>query len=91
MTVVTVAHVPPEGVAKFQAYEQRVLSLLADHGGRLERRLRSADGLTEVHLVGFPSSEAFAGYRDDPRRKSQSHLLRDSGACTQVLELVDVA
>ncbi|HEV2771919.1 MAG TPA: hypothetical protein VGV57_03705 [Thermoleophilaceae bacterium] len=68
-----------------------MLALLADHGGRLERRLRSADGLTEVHLVGFPSSAAFVGYRDDPRRKAQSHLLRDSGASTQVLELVEVA
>jgi hypothetical protein len=91
VTVVLVAQVRPEGVAKFQEYERRVLGLLSDHGGRPERRLRSADGLTEVHLVGFPSSEAFAGYRDDPRRKSHSHRLRASGASTQVLKLVDVA
>ncbi len=60
MTVVTVAHVRPEGVAKLQAYEQRARA-----------------------------SEAFAGYRDDPRRKAQGHLLADSGA-TQVLEPVDL-
>ena len=32
----------------FQAYETLVLPYLADHGGRMERRLRSLDGLLAI-------------------------------------------
>jgi len=67
-----------------------VLPLLAAHGGRLARRLRSADRLVEVHLVEFRSPEAFAAYRDDPSRAAQARLLEASGAATELLELYDV-
>jgi hypothetical protein len=39
---------PADGVESFQRYEEQVLPLLANHSGRLERRLRSSDGLIEV-------------------------------------------
>ena len=66
-----------------------MLALLPGHGGRLTRRLRSADRLVEVHLVEFPSTEAFASYRDDPRRTALAELLRASGAKIELLELYD--
>ena len=86
-----VARLPADGVAAFEEYERRVLPLLAAHGGRLARRLRSADRLVEVHLVEFPSSQAFAAYRDDPARAAHAGLLEASGAETELFELYDDA
>jgi hypothetical protein len=68
MVVIAVARIPPNSVDDFVAYERVVFALLPDHGGTLEQRFRSADGATEIHIVRFPSHEAFAAYRADPRR-----------------------
>ncbi len=84
------ARVPPEGLEPFASYEARVLPLLAEHGGTLERRLQSADAQVELHLVSFPSDAAFVAYRDDARRREQRHLLERSGAVIELLELYDV-
>lgn len=70
LTLVMIADVPEGGVAAFQEYESHVLPLLAQHGGRLERRLRSADGLVEVHVVSFGSRSGYASYMADPERAS---------------------
>jgi hypothetical protein len=88
---VLVIHLPVDGVESFQRYEAAVLPLLSDHHGRLDRRLRSADERTEVHLVSFPSPEHFESYRNDPRRAAQSHLLDDSHARIELYDLTDVA
>ena len=85
-----IARVPPAGVAAFQAYEDQVLPLLADHGGRLQRRVRNQDGTMEIHLVWFPSEAAFDGFRADPRRAALASLLGDSGAVTEVTRLIDI-
>jgi hypothetical protein len=91
MVYVMVIHLPSDGVETFQRYEAAVLSLLSDHQGRLDRRLRSADQRTEVHLVSFPSAEHFESYRSDPRRAEQSHLLDASQARIELYEVTDVA
>lgn len=52
----------------FEAYEAKVLPLVAKHGGRLEQRLRSLDGTSEVHLLNFPDAAGFEAYRADPAR-----------------------
>jgi hypothetical protein len=39
--------------------------------------------------VAFESREAFAGYREDARRTEQAHLLTESGAAVEVLEVFD--
>jgi uncharacterized protein (DUF1330 family) len=90
ITYALLVRLPVTGVEKFEEYERRVLPLLDDHGGRLERRLRSPDSLTEIHIVAFESREAFAGYREDPRRAAQAHLLAESGAAIELLEVDDV-
>lgn len=90
-TYVLIARMPPAGVQQFQDYESNVIPLIARHGGRLERRLRTADELTEVHVIWFPSEEAFLDYRGDPERTAQVPLLVESGAVTELLELSDVA
>ncbi len=90
VTLALVARVPRAGLADFRAYEDAVLPLLERHGGQLERRLRSMDGLTELHVVAFPSREAVESYRADPERAAHQDLLQRSGAATEVLEVTDV-
>jgi GNAT superfamily N-acetyltransferase len=51
-----------------QLYEDAVLPLLNDHDGRLEQRLRSTDGTSEVHLISFGSRAGYESYLADPRR-----------------------
>jgi hypothetical protein len=87
---VLIARIPPDGVGDYQEYETRLLPLLAEHEGTLERRLRSPDGLVEVHVLGFASHEAFTAYMDDPRRAALRPLLLSSGAQTELLELSEV-
>ncbi len=90
LTYVLLARIPVAGVDAFQRYETAVLPILAEHGAVLERRLRSLDGGTEVHIVRFPSAAAFAGYREDPQRVEQQWLLAASGAELELHELRDV-
>ena len=90
VTFVLVARVPAAGVERFRRYEAAVLPLLADHGAVLERRLRSASGEVEVHVIAFPSHDALAAYRADPRRARHAPDLEASGATTELLELADV-
>jgi hypothetical protein len=87
MTVVyvLVARVPPAGVEAFQRYEAAVLPLLAEHGGRLARRLRTGDGAVEVHLVEFASAGGFDAYRAE-----HAALLETSGARMELLAVEDV-
>lgn len=71
----------PGEAAALVDYEDRVLTLLADHGARVVHRVRAvagtgagaergvdADEPTEVHLLEFPSEDAFAAYMADKRR-----------------------
>lgn len=90
LTLALVARVPHEGVVDFQAYEARVLPLIASHGGSLERRLRNSDGSVEIHIVSFPSDDSFAAFRADPERARAAPLLQASGARTELLTLQDV-
>jgi hypothetical protein len=85
-----VARLDPRGADQFAEYERRVLPLLIEHGGRLDRRLATVDRLTEVHLLWFPSTTAFGRYRDDHRRQAHTDLLTQSRATIEVLELRDL-
>jgi hypothetical protein len=90
LTSVLIARIPPDGVEAFQAYEDRVLPLLNEHGGRLQRRLRNGAGTIELHIVSFPSDIAFKRYRSDPRRTAALPLLECSAATLERLSLRDV-
>jgi hypothetical protein len=91
LTFTMVARIPPDGIAEFQRYESEVLPALAAHGGRLERRLRTADELTEVHVVSFASQAAFEAYRADTRCVAARPRLARSGAEVELLVVHDVA
>ena len=56
------------------AYEDAVLALLADHGGRLLQRVRPVGGRdepTEVQLLQFPSEDALEAFMADERRTAR--------------------
>ena len=72
-------------------YENRVLPLLGEHGATLERRLRTADGTTEIHVVRFPSQAVLEAYMGDPRRDQHQSLFDVSGAAMEVLTMHDAA
>jgi hypothetical protein len=89
--VAAVLDVPDSAVAAFQRYEDVVLPLLARHDGEVERRLRSADGTTEVHVLSFASGAAYRSWSEDPERLAAAALLDGVDLGRRVLEsLVDV-
>lgn len=90
VTYLMLARLPKGRLDAFDAYENAVLPLLAEYGGRLERRLRTLDDRVEAHLVSFSSDEDFAAYRADPRRSSATPLLEASGAVIELLAVRDV-
>jgi hypothetical protein len=90
LIVAMVADIPESGIDAFQRYEDHVLPLLPRHGGRLERRLRSADGKVELHIVSFESREGFEAYIDDPDRADHRALLTGVNVVQRVHELHDV-
>src|SRR3954468_312447 len=52
-------------------YEDRVLRILADHGGRVLQRARTRGENgepDEVHLLEVPWEEALVAFTNDPRR-----------------------
>src|SRR3954454_20114587 len=89
MLVVAIARIPLDGLADYAAYESRVLSLLPAHGAKLERRLRTTDGTTEIHVIWFPSQGALEGYLADPLRERHRSLLDASGAAIELLHMDD--
>ncbi len=78
-------------LAAFEAYEDAVLPLLADHGARLERRFRSLDNALEVHILYFPSTEARLAYLADPRRAAHAPMWQTSRASATLIEMGELS
>ncbi len=85
------ADVSAAGIATFQNYESRVLPLLARHDGLLERRLRSTDAQTEVHVVSFGSRAGYESYMADPERTAQRGALDGIELRQRIVEVDDVS
>jgi uncharacterized protein (DUF1330 family) len=72
------------------AYEDRVLGLVAEHGGRVLQRARSggADGQPlEIQLLEFPAAAAHDAYMTDERRTSLAAERERAIARTQVIDV----
>jgi uncharacterized protein (DUF1330 family) len=72
------------------AYEDRVLSLVPEHGGRVLQRARSsgADGQPlEIQFLEFPSAEALGHYMADERRTVLAGERDRAIARTDVIEV----
>ena len=91
VTFALIVRIPAEGIEDFRAYEDAVLPLLPEFGGRLERRLRNPDGTVEMHIISYASEADFQNYRNDPRRTAQTWLLEKSGATRELLPMGDVS
>ena len=89
-TFVMVADIPVGAESTFQRYEDLVLPLLARHGGRLERRLRTDDALNEVHVVSFESQQGYESYTADEERVAHRAVLDGVDVVQRVLQVHDV-
>jgi len=70
-----------------QRYEDTVLGLLDRHGGSVERRMRSTDSATEVHVIRFRSRAGYESFMVDPDRLGYRNRLGDAAPNTLVLEV----
>jgi uncharacterized protein (DUF1330 family) len=77
-------------LVKFEAYEEFVLPLLADHGGRLHGRVRSKDQTTEYHLLYFSGQDQFSSFLNDPARVAMRDAWDDCGARSAIVELSEL-
>lgn len=77
-------------LAAFERHEAVVLPLLAEHGARIERRLRGPDDDFETHVLNFPSQAALDAYLADPRRAAAAELWLRSGATAERWEVTDL-
>lgn len=69
------------------AYEDLVLQLLPDHGGRVEQRLRTGDASAEMQLLTFSSRAGYQSFVADERRLALREQYGDSTPATRVLEV----
>jgi hypothetical protein len=89
-TVLLVARVPARAREAFDGYEAQAVVLLAEPGGRVERRLVTVDGGVEAHVVWFPHRAAFDAYRGDQRRAAITPNPRTLGVEVEVHEVRDL-
>jgi uncharacterized protein (DUF1330 family) len=80
----------PGNAARLVEYEDRVLPLIAHHGGRVLQRVRALDAATvplEVHIIEFPSEDALEDYLQDPARAALSDLRDEAIARTELVRV----
>ncbi|MFG2099288.1 GNAT family N-acetyltransferase [Micromonospora echinaurantiaca] len=88
--LVALVEFPADAVEAGQRYEDAVLALLGRHGGRVERRLRTGDGRTEVHLIRFDTRVGYDAFLVDPERVALRAALGDAAPQARVLEVHEV-
>jgi hypothetical protein len=87
IAIVEMAH---GSAATGQEYEDTVLGLLDRHGGSVERRVRSMDSATEVHIIRFRSRAGYESFMVDPDRLEYRDRIGDAAPATRVLEVREV-
>jgi hypothetical protein len=87
LLLVAVVEMAPGNTAAGQRYEDTVLDLLDRHGGSVERRMRSMDSATEVHIIRFGSRAGYESFMTDPDRLDYRARIGDAAPTTRVLEV----
>ena len=90
LLLVAIVEMAPEQAATGQRYEDAVLALLDRHGGSVERRTRSTDSSTEVHIIRFRSRAGYESFMVDPDRLDHRDRIGDAAPTTRVLEVRDL-
>lgn len=89
--IVAVVTMSDDDIEGGQQYENLVLGLLPQFGGRVERRLRTPDGRTEVQVLWFPSAAEMAAVIDHPDRLAARDRLGANVPATVVHEVTEVS
>jgi hypothetical protein len=87
LLLVAIVEMAPGNTAAGQRYEDAVLDLLDRHGGSVERRMRSMDSATEVHIIRFRSRAGYESFMADPDRLDHRGRIGDAAPTTRVLEV----
>jgi hypothetical protein len=90
LLLVAIVQMLPGRAEAGQRYEDAVLALLDRHGGTLDRRTRSTDNTTEVHLIRFQNRAGYDSFLLDPDRASHRAQAGDAAPTTRVIEVLDV-
>jgi uncharacterized protein (DUF1330 family) len=90
LVLVVTLDVRRDARVEFHQYETAAASLMAAHGGRIERVIEvipeSPDTFREIHIVRFPDRTAFEAYRLDPRLPALASLRSSSIVSTQIVQ-----
>ncbi len=83
MTLVAILTIRKDALEAFRAFERHAATVMADHGGRIERTVVVAPAATpdlvkKIHVVTFPDARAFicARRRSWPPRSSRARTGR---------------
>jgi uncharacterized protein (DUF1330 family) len=93
LTLCVLLHAVPGNERKLVDYEDQVLALIPQHGGRVLSRVRAQepqDGPYEVHVIEFPSETALDAYMADPQRVALAGRRDEAIATTTVLRVAQV-
>jgi GNAT superfamily N-acetyltransferase len=89
VTLVAILTIRKDALEAFRAFERHAASVMADHGGRIERTVvvtpaATPDLVKEIHVVTFPDARALQAYRGDARRDALAHLRDASVVATEI-------
>jgi len=89
IVVVARMKVRRDAAEAFRNFEHGAAQVMRRHGGTIERTVEiegAGDGdlFEEIHLVRFPSLEAFDAYRADPELGALRHLRDTSVVATDI-------
>lgn len=85
-----IVEMTPGHTEEGRRYEDAVLGLLGRHGGEVERRTRSTDGNTEVHLIRFQQRAGLDAFMADPERLALRSQVGEAAPVARVIEVTDV-
>jgi len=87
LLLVAIVEMLPGRTDAGRRYEDAVLALLDRHGGTVERRLRSLDSSTEIHVIRFSARSGYESFVADPDRLACRARFGDAVPAARVLEV----
>lgn len=88
MLMVVTLTVRRDALDSFRTFEHEAARIMQKHGGALERavvlRTKPEEPHKEVHVVSFPSADAYEAYRVSPELAAFMHLREVSVTKTEI-------